>query len=118
MMLECTVAASILLEKAKLPGDQAKAILEVMDLELASQRDQLATKDDLARELARFELILRTSLSDFKTEVRDRLYALELQMQAHRTETARWILGASGGLIGAFGVMLGLFYLFTNHLGK
>ncbi len=106
-----------ILEKTPLPGDQAKAILEVMDLELESQGEHLGTKDDLLR----FELVLRsalaemrTELSELKQEMRERLHSVELQIQTQSAESSRMILA----MVGAFGVMLGLFYFFTNHLGK
>lgn len=96
-----------------------------MDLELESQRAPLATKDDLARELGRFDLAFRTALAEFRSEtnerfaeMRNRFHALELQIQTQRADTARWILGSSGTIVGAFGVILGLFYFFTNRLGK
>jgi ABC-type phosphate transport system auxiliary subunit len=121
-----------ILEKAQLPGDQAKAILEVMDLELESQRLQLGTKDELLLELGKFRLELRSVLAEFRTEMnerfsvlekemkemRERFHRVELQIQTQNAETSRMILGSSGALLGAFGVMLGLFYFFTNRLGK
>jgi len=114
-----------ILEKAQLPGDQAKAILEVMDLELESQREQLATQEGVSLEFEKFRLELRSVLAEFKTEmnqrftkIEERLNSLELQIYTLRAETSRMILIASGTTVGAFGVMLGLFYFFTNHLGR
>jgi len=130
------------------------AILAVMGLELESRDAQLATKDDLSRELGRFELVLRSSLADFRAEMRsqlsetkdqfgnqlsetkghfgnqfselngalaemrqetrDRFHSLELQIQTQRADLVRWIVASRGAMIGAFGVMLGLFYFFPH----
>jgi DNA primase large subunit len=115
-----------ILEKSQLPEEQAKAILEVMDLELQSQRDELVTKDQFARELALFRAEVREQFFELRKELIDRLHAVELQLQvqlqaqlqAQRAEMARWILGSSGTLIGAIGVMFGIFYFFMSRLVK
>lgn len=107
-----------ILEKSQLPAEQAKAILEVMDLELHDQRTELATKEDLAREISQLRGEMRQMFFEMRKELTDGLHALELQVQSQRAEMARWILGSSGALIGAFGVMLGLFYFFTSRLGR
>jgi len=53
-----------LLEKAKLPPDQARAILQVMEAELAIHRDALATRSDLQAAEHRLEVKIESVRSD------------------------------------------------------
>ena len=93
-----------------------------MDLELQSQRDGLVTQDHFARELGQFRAEIREQFFELRKELIDRLHAVELQFQvqrqAQRAEMARWILGSSGALIGAMGIMFGVFYFFMSRLVK
>ena len=70
------------LEKTLLPPEQARAILQVMESELASHDDLLATKVDLLDGLHRLEL---------------NIHQLELKIEAQRADliseikgTVRW----------------------------
>jgi hypothetical protein len=64
-----------ILEKSKLQPEQARAILKVMEAEMAIQREDLATKADL----------------------RDLGHALELKMEALRSDLVRWVFVCTFG---------------------
>ncbi len=74
------------LEKSQLPPEQARAILQVMEAEFAT--DELATKADLERELVRFatKADLEHELVRFATKAD---LARELERFATKTELAR-----------------------------
>jgi len=111
-----------ILEKAQLPGPQAKAILQVMELELSAQHEILATKADLLdaktglkAEILATKVELQTEIRATRTELKADIAAvrsdLELKIEAAKAETARLIIGATG-------VMLGAFYFFLNYARK
>ncbi len=103
-----------ILRKARLPDEQARAIVEAMEIERVAHQQSLATRADL-REL---EFTLQATIASFREEMKDQLNELRLMIQTQRADTARWILASAGALLGAFGVMLGLFYFFLNYVRR
>ncbi len=93
-----------ILEKTQLPSSQARAILQVMELELAAREDSLATKD----------------------EVKDALHSLELRMESMRSELKSDIKGLEGRLMrwvltcmmGQTAVIAGAVYFGLTHLRR
>jgi hypothetical protein len=82
-----------LLEKTQLPPAQARAILQVMESELAARDGVLATKSDLRDGLHGLELAIRDSTLVSKVD----LHGLELKLGDLRAEligeikgTVRW----------------------------
>jgi len=78
-----------LLEKTQLPPAQARAILQVMESELAARDSALATKTDLRDGLHGLELALLAH----KVELRDGLHGLELKIGDLRAELIGEIKG-------------------------
>lgn len=66
------------LEKSQLPTAQAKAILQIMELERVDREQVLATKSDL--------IALKAEL---KSDIRDTEHRLELQIQGIRNDINR-----------------------------
>jgi hypothetical protein len=78
-----------LLEKAKLPPDQARAILKVMEVEFATHRDALATKSDL----------------------REAAHGLELKIETVRSDLVRWVVACT---FGQTAILAGVIYFVLN----
>jgi hypothetical protein len=81
------------LEKTLLPPEQARAILQVMESELASHNDLFATKADMIDGFHGLELQIKAQRADFL----DGLHRLELKIEAQRADligeikgTVRW----------------------------
>jgi hypothetical protein len=89
-----------ILEKTQLQPNQARAILQVMELELAAREDSLATKN----------------------EVKDALHSLELRIESLRGEfkelegrLMRWVLTC---IMGQTAVIAGAMYFGLTHLRR
>jgi hypothetical protein len=78
-----------ILEKSALPTAQAYAILKVMELEMSSAQEILATKNDIL--------------------------ALKVEMKGIEGALSRWVLTC---ILGQTAVLAGLGYFFITHLGK
>jgi hypothetical protein len=78
-----------ILEKSELPTAQAYAILKVMELEMASAQEILATKYDIL--------------------------ALRIEMKGIEGALSRWVLTC---ILGQTAVLAGLGYFFVTHLGR
>jgi hypothetical protein len=89
-----------ILENVSLPHAQAHAILKVMEVELASAQETLATKVDLLT---------------LKIELRAEIAALRAEMLGKFSETHRWILTC---ILGQTAVLAGLGYFFLAHFGR
>ena len=89
-----------ILQSSLLSPPQAKAILQVMELELSAHHESLATKADLL-----------ATASDLKVELKGEFSRLELKIEAGRVDNLRWIVASNG-------VMLGAFYFFLNYVRK
>jgi hypothetical protein len=89
-----------ILGKATLPHAQAHAILKVMEIELASAQETLATKVDL----------LTT-----EAKLRAEIAALRAEMLGKFSETHRWILTC---ILGQTAVLAGVGYFFLAHFGR
>lgn len=78
-----------LLEKAKLPPDQARAILKVMEAEFATQHHELATKSDL--------------------------HVLELKLESVRSELVRWVFVCT---FGQTAILAGVIYFVLTYVRR
>lgn len=106
------------MEKSQLSSPQAKAILQVMEVELSAQHELLATKADLgavASDLRIEILATKTELtavaSDLRAEILASRAELNLRIEASRVDSLRWLIASTG-------VMLGAFYFFLNYARK
>lgn len=82
-----------ILEKTKLSPDQARAILKVMEAELAAHRDGLATRIDL----------------------RDGVHALELKIESVRSDLVRWVFVCT---FGQAALLAGVVYFVLTYVRK
>jgi len=76
-----------------LPPDQARAILKVMEAELATHQDTLVTKLDL----------------------RDAVHALELKIESVRSDLVRWVFVCT---FGQAALLAGVVYFVLTYLRK
>lgn len=90
------------LEKAKVPSDQARAIVRAIEIEITGAKDTLATKQDLA--------LLRQELRQEMTTL-----GAELRVEMHRgaSSVTRQMYGA---LLGQMAVLLGIAYFFVTNV--
>lgn len=91
-----------ILEKAQLPGSQAKAILKVMELELEEHRQTLATHADVSE----LGTALRTELAAITT-------ALRLEIRDAKVDMIKWMITTNATIAG---LALGVVYFFLTHL--
>jgi hypothetical protein len=77
-----------LLEKSNLPADQARAILQAVDSELALRN--FATKDDLKSEVQVAKAELRTEIQTLRAEMLERFGRLEARIETMGTSWIRW----------------------------
>ncbi len=82
-----------LLEKAKLPPDQARAILKVMEAEFATHNDTFATKSDL----------LAVG------------HSLELKIESVRSELVRWVFVCT---FGQTAILAGVMYFVLTYVRR
>lgn len=129
-----------ILEKAQLPGEQSKAILEVMELEMNSRWDQavlkgelenlrLATKSDIDLFRAEFHEECRATRAEFKAvrqEVKAELQLLRQEMamkfatkddlNAAIHSMRNWVIGLFFGQMAiSVGLLMGAIYFFEAH---
>src|SRR5213082_1874407 len=112
-------AASLeVLEKANLPGPQARAIVQAIEIEIAGARDTPATKQDT--------LLLRQDMSklghDLRQEISGVRHGLELKVEGVRSEIHSSASSISrqmyAALLGQMAVLLGIAYFFVAHVGR
>ena len=84
-------AALEILEKANVSAPQARAFVQAIEIELAAQRDVLATKLDL---------------SDVRRE-------LEVKLESVKSELVRWVFLC---ILGQTAVLLGAAYFFVSRI--
>jgi hypothetical protein len=84
-----------ILEKTQLPADQARAILQVMELEINARVEAFATKGDL------------------KDVVKDAVHALELRMEGLESRLTRWVFTC---MLGQSAVIAAAVYFALTHL--
>ena len=89
-----------ILEKSELPVGQAHAILKVMELEMLSGQESLATKVDLA---------------NLRAEMLDRFGKIDGQFGALEGKLSRWVLTC---ILGQTAVLAGLGYFFLARYGR
>jgi hypothetical protein len=100
-----------ILEKTALPPAQARAILQVMEIELASTHEMLATRADLA------ELRLATSaeLTELRLATKADLAELRTEIKAIEGALSRWVLTC---ILGQTAVLAGLGYFLLARVGR
>jgi hypothetical protein len=109
-------AASLeVLEKANVPGPQARAIVQAIEIEIAGARDTLATKHDLL--LLRTEL--RQGMAELRTELRGDIIGLrsELRVEIHAAASNN-LRQMYLALLGQLTVLLGIAYFFVAHIPR
>jgi hypothetical protein len=118
-MIVAVQAASLeVLEKAEVPPAQARAIVQAIEIEIAGAKDTLTTKHDL--------LLLRSDLQKEMGELRSEMtgmrHALELRVEALRTEihasASSSLRQMYGALLGQMAVLLGVAYFFVTHVPR
>ncbi|MGD1032486.1 MAG: hypothetical protein ABSA05_15255 [Opitutaceae bacterium] len=82
-----------ILEKTKLSPDQARAILRVMEAELAASQNEVANRIDL----------------------RDGFHALELKIESVRSELVRWVFVCT---FGQAALLAGVVYFVLTYVRK
>lgn len=97
-----------ILQNSELPAAQARAILKVMELEMATAYGQLATRADLRAELAEVKADLRAEIAEVKADLR-------AETAAVRADLMRWTLTC---LLGQTAVLLGLGYFLLEHFRR
>ncbi len=105
-----------ILEKANVPGAQARAIVQAIEIEIAGAKDSVATKHDV--------LLLREETKELGRELRQEMkelrHGLELKIEGLRTEVARSVSGVSRqmytAMLGQMAVLLGVAYFFVTHI--
>jgi len=89
-----------ILEKAELPPAQARAIMRVMELEMTSAHESLATHADLGA--------LGAKLTEVEAKLRVEIKAVEATL-------SRWVLTC---ILGQTAVLAGLGYFLLARFGK
>lgn len=105
-----------ILERAQLPGSQAKAILTVMELELEDHRQGLATHADVATlraEMAGIKTELKIDIANLRTEFGDLKTELKSEIRDSKVDMIRWMI-ATNTIFLSLG--LGVVYFFLNHI--
>jgi len=123
-------AASLeILEKAAVPPAQARAIVQVIEIEIAGSKETLATKQDVLllkqdvlivrHEMAELRADLRAELKTVAADLRGELADLrgELRSEIHSSASsvARQMYGA---MLGQLAVLLGVAYFFVSHVPR
>jgi hypothetical protein len=96
-----------ILENAELPSAQAHAILKVMESEMASAHETLATKTDL--------LAVRADLNAGMANLREQILVLEVKMNGIEGRLTRWVFTC---ILGQTAVLVGFGYFMLGHAGK
>jgi len=92
-----------ILEKAELPSAQAHAILKVMESEMASLQDTLATKADLNAGLLAGRAELNAGLAALRAELNAGLAALRVDLNAGLSALRTEILALKADTLGIEG---------------
>jgi hypothetical protein len=100
-----------ILERSQLSSPQAKAILQVMELEMSAQNESLATKGDLLAAAADLKAEMKGDVYGLRAELKADMSRLELKIESSRVDTLRWMMTLTG-------VILGAFYFFLNYARK
>jgi hypothetical protein len=119
-----------ILEKAELPSAQAHAILKVMESEMSSLQDTLATKADLnggllvlradldkglsalGKDLDTGLLTLRNDVNVGLASVRAEILTLAAEMARNDGKLSRWVLTC---ILGQTAFLAGLAYFLAGH---
>ena len=124
-MIASMQAASLeVLEKAKLPAPQARAIVQAIEIELSGARDTLATKhemlqlkQDVLQALhaleTKLEMKLETLRAELRVELHTGLSGVTREMCAGLSGATRQMYAA---LLGQMAVLLGAACFFVTHV--
>jgi len=109
-----------ILEKTQLPPNQARAILEVMELEVTARQELLATKSDLKDALQATKSDLERAIQAMRSDLKDAVHSLDLKIEGLRGEIrgsegkmARWVLTCT---LGQAAMIAGAVYFALTHL--
>jgi hypothetical protein len=105
-----------ILEKTQLPGDQARAILKVMELENTAWAEIFATKGDLKDAFHLLDLKLEAVRAELRGEIeklRSEMMGMEGKMRGIEGRLTRWVFTC---MLGQTAVILGAMYFALNHL--
>lgn len=94
-----------ILEKTQLPKSQARAILEVMELEIMAREEVLVTKSE-------FREAMLASKNDLKDTVKDAVHRIELRIEGSEGRLTRWVFTC---VLGLAAVMAGAMYFALAH---
>jgi len=104
-----------ILEKTKLPPDQARAILKVMEAELATNHEPLVAKiADLGAKVA----ALAAKVADLGVKVaalREAFHGLELKLESARSDLVRWVFVCT---FGQAALLAGVVYFVLTYVRK
>ncbi len=107
-----------ILEKAELPAHQAHAILKVMEQELESAHNGLASKEDLfavKADLLDVKGELLGAIADLRAEVKGDVGRIEGDLGRIEGALSRWVLTC---ILGQTAVLAGLGYFLVSHLAR
>lgn len=99
--MSMSLAALEILEQARFPPAQARAIARLFEVESAARNEQFPTKADLAQLEARFDL----KLGELRSQ-------LGVQIEGVKTECVRWTFLA---MIGQVGLLTGIMYFLLQN---
>jgi hypothetical protein len=100
-----------ILEKTQLPPSQARAILQVMELELAAREDSLATKDEVKDAVHSLEL----RIESFRSELKGDIAELKGDIKGLEGSLMRWVLTC---IMAQTTVIAGAVYFGLTHLRR
>lgn len=102
-----------ILERAQLPPQQARAIVQAIELEIAGAKDTLATKSDLLLLGSELRSEMSGLRSELRSELRSGMSELRAEMHGMASSITRQMYGA---LLGQMAVLLGIAYFFVSHI--
>jgi hypothetical protein len=91
-----------ILEKTQLPANQARAILQVMELEITAYQETFATKNELKDAFHSLKLEIEALRGEFKGE-----------LKGVESRLTRWVFTC---ILGQTAVMAGALYFALTHL--
>jgi len=109
-----------ILEKTQLPGDQARAILKVMEMENTAWAEIFATKGDLKDAFHLLDLKLEAVRGELRGEIeklRSEMMGVEGRMEGKMRgiegRLTRWVFTC---MLGQTAVIIGAMYFALHHL--
>jgi len=106
-----------ILEKSELPTGQARAILQVVDLEIASHEKALATRSDLNELGLKLELKIEVLKGELKSQFEALRGELRTEVKGGESRLSRWVLTCFISFTAAqTAVLAGAMYFALAHL--